>query len=458
MKKHSLFFLAAPALALALAFAACQTPVSAPEVHPQWARQAVMYEVNTRQFTPEGTFEAFADEIPALREAGVDILWFMPIHPIGVEGRKGTLGSYYSISDYYAVNPEFGTLEDFKKCLDIAHSLDMKVIIDLVAGHTSRDAKWLAHKDWYEIGADGEPAFLYDWSDVARLDYTNNQMREAMLSQMKYWVDTVGIDGFRCDVADCVPVDFWNYAVEELEKLRPDVYMLAEGEQPSQTERAFDSYYAWNLHHTLNDLAQGTVRVDALRSCLDTMTLKFGPNAIPLLFTSNHDENSWNGTEFERMGDAARQMAVLTYVLPGMPLMYTGQEVGNTKRLEFFEKDTIDFSDPLDFRSFYTKLGQVRKVIPALQVPPYGGVLEEVTTTCPEYVYAFTRAIEGSRMLALFNFSAASCQVQLTQDYANGSYTVVLAHPTLPSAQEVTENTVWEMAPWGYVVLNQETK
>lgn len=449
--KRTYFFFAVMAL---LVISSCNRVAIVEEVHPQWSRDAVIYEVNTRQFTPEGTFKAFSKHIPALKEAGVDILWFMPIHPIGVEGRKGVLGSYYSISDYYAINPEFGTLDDFKECLDIAHKLDMKVVIDLVAGHTSRDAKWLEHRDWYEIGEDGEPAFLYDWSDVARLDYTNMEMRAAMLEQMKYWVGTVGIDGFRCDVADCVPVDFWNQAVAELETIRPDVYMLAEAENPLHVERAFDSYYAWTMHHTLNDVAQGKSNVDAIRSCLDTLAAKFGENAIPLFFTSNHDENSWNGTEFERMGDAARQMAVLTYVLPGMPLVYTGQEVGNTKRLEFFVKDTINTSDPLDFRSFYTKLGKVRKQIPALQVPPYGGRFEEVSTTSAENVLAFMRRIEGSKMVALFNFSATACRFSLTSDIANGSYNVVMSDFAAPATMDVSEDTVWDMAPWSYIILN----
>ncbi|MCZ2416120.1 MAG: alpha-amylase, partial [Burkholderiales bacterium] len=225
------------------------------EIHPQWIRNAVIYEVNTRQITTEGTFNAFADMLPGLKELGVDVLWFMPIYPIGMEGRKGTLGSYYSIRDYGAVNPEFGTLEDFKLLVDKAHELGMKVILDWVAAHTSRDAVWLDQQDWYIRRPDGEPEFLYDWSDVARLNYNNQEMRQAMLDKMLFWVEEVNVDGFRCDMADLTPVDFWNWAVPVLKEHKPGIFMLAESENPINTREAFNAYYAWRFHHTMNSVA-----------------------------------------------------------------------------------------------------------------------------------------------------------------------------------------------------------
>jgi len=422
------------------------------EIHPQWIRNAVIYEVNTRQITPEGTFNAFAGMLPRLRELGVDVLWFMPIYPIGMEGRKGTLGSYYSIRDYGAVNPEFGTLEDFRLLVDKAHQLGMKVILDWVAAHTSRDAVWLDRQDWYIRRPDGEPEFLYDWSDVARLNYQSQPMRQAMLEKMLFWLEEVNVDGFRCDMADLSPVDFWEWAVPELRKAKPDIFMLAESENPVNTRRAFNAYYAWKLHHTMNSVARGEKNADSLRQCLDLMARDFGPNSIPLLFTSNHDENSWSGTEFERMGDAVFQMAAFSFVLPGLPLIYTGQEVGNTKRLAFFEKDTLMPQQSDQFTDFYTRLIAFRKASDALQVPPYGGLLEEVPHSGPSDVFAFIRQTEGNRVLVLFNFSAQPVSLQLTAPQAEGTYKDWNGE----DQYTIDARFTWNLEPYGYRLLTLE--
>lgn len=425
------------------------TQRTAEGIHPQWIRNAVIYEVNTRQITPEGTFNAFAGMLPGLKELGVDVLWFMPIYPIGMEGRKGTLGSYYSIRDYGAVNPEFGTMEDFRHLVDKAHQLGMKVILDWVAAHTSRDAVWLDQEDWYIRRPGGEPEFLYDWSDVARLNYGNQQMRRAMLEKMLFWLDKVNVDGFRCDMADMTPVDFWNWAVPVLKQHKPDIFMLAESENPVNTQKAFNAYYAWRFHHTMNSVARGEKSADSLRKDLNDMNSEFGPHAIPMLFTSNHDENSWSGTEFERMGDAALQMAAFTFVLPGIPLIYTGQEVGNTKRLEFFEKDTLQPSDNLYYTQFYKRLIAFKKNTDALQVPPYGGVLKERPHTGPSSVFAFTRETPDNRVLALFNFADQPVSFRLTGKQADGTY-IDWKDQTL---YNVTSEHTWEMEPHGFRIL-----
>ncbi len=419
------------------------------EIHPQWIRNAVIYEVNTRQITPEGTFTALTGMLPGLKEMGVDVLWFMPIYPIGMESRKGTLGSYYSIRDYGAVNPEFGTMEDFRLLVEKAHRLDMKVILDWVAAHTSRDAVWLDQQDWYVRRPDGTPEFLYDWSDVARLNYDNQQMRQAMLEKMLFWIEEMNVDGFRCDMADLTPVDFWNWAVPVLKQSKPDLFLLAESENPINTERAFNAYYAWRLHHTMNSVARGEKGADSLRKDLNDMNSEFGPHAIPLLFTSNHDENSWSGTEFERMGDAAQQMAAFTFALPGIPLIYTGQEVGNTKRLEFFEKDIIQPSGGEYYTQFYKKLIAFKKDAKALQVPPYGGVLRELPHTASASVFAFTREVAGNRILALFNFSDQPVSFELTGSQAYGMYRD-WKNDTLFT---VTAGYIWEMEPHGFHLL-----
>src|SRR5690554_720691 len=348
-------------------------------VHPEWAYDAVIYEVNTRQFTPEGTLTAFSAHLPRLKELGVDILWFMPIQPIGEKDRKGTLGSYYSIKDYTGVNSEFGNLEEFRKVVKEAQYMGMKVILDWVANHTSRDALWVdAHPDWYVRDSLGELNVMYDWTDIAQLDYSKPEMREAMIASMLFWVRETGIDGFRCDVAGELPTDFWVAAKDSLVALKPDIFMLAEAEKPELNDSLFDAYYAWDFHHRMNAVAQGVEDVDSLRASFNRMIDRFAPDAIPMFFTSNHDENSWNGTEFERMGEAVRSFAVLTYMLPGMPLIYSGQEAGFDHRLAFFEKDEIDWSDPQDFSSFYSALNRFKKEQKALQAPGRSGEMNEI--------------------------------------------------------------------------------
>jgi glycosidase len=411
----------------------CHTPEQ-PLQHPEWSRNAVIYEVNVRQYTPEGTFNAFAEHLPRLKDLGVDILWFMPIHPIGVEERKGPLGSYYSVRDYEAVNPEFGDMNDFKNVVQQAHEMGFKVIIDWVANHTSRDAKWINNEGWYLKDSAGRIKMLYDWTDVAELNYDNPAMRRAMTDALLYWVREADIDGFRCDVAVEVPVDFWDAAVAELKAVKPDLFMLAEAEEPALQQNAFDMYYAWSLHATMNRIAQGKENVTALRSGLQQMNSRFPSFTIPMYFTSNHDENSWNGTEFERMGEAAKTFAALTYILPGMPLIYNGQEAGFNRRLEFFTKDQIDWTDNGGYFHFYKELNQLRKSHPALYSQPSGGVLQEIGNSTPEAVFACRRNVDGNTVVAVFNLSNAPQNVTFDE----------------PAADELKD--VLSLQPWEYKI------
>lgn len=377
--------------------------------NPEWVADAVIYEVNIRQFTEEGTFNAFYNHLPRLNEMGVRILWFMPIHPIGEVERKGTLGSYYSIKNYKAVNPEFGTIEDFKRVVDKAHEFGMKVIIDWVANHTSRDAEWLNNNpEWYIIDSvTNKPVAPFDWTDVAKLDFNNQEMRVAMIDAMKFWIENADIDGFRCDVASEVPVDFWESAVKELYTINPALFMLAEAEDPSLQINAFNMYYGWRFHHIMNGIASGKYNTDTLRAYFSRDIHKFPNNTIPMNFTSNHDENSWNGTEFERLKDYTRQMAALTFVMPGMPLIYNGQEVGFNRRLEFFEKDIIDWKDSSDYTVFYKKLIDLRKENPALSAIKFNG-LSEIKTSAPDKIFAFIREAGDNIVISIFNFSQES--------------------------------------------------
>lgn len=420
--------------------------ITAPEaVRPEWVYDAVIYEVNTRQHTPEGTFAALKEQLPRLDELGVDILWFMPIQPIGVKDRKGTLGSYYSIRDYTAINSEFGSLDDFKEVVNQAHTLGMKVILDWVANHTSRDAVWVeSHPDWYVRDSLGELNVMYDWTDIAQLDYSKPGVREAMIESMRYWVREAGIDGFRCDVAGELPTDFWVAAKDSLVVLKPDVFMLAEAEKPELNESAFDAYYAWDFHHSMNAVAQGTENVDSLRVSLKRMTDHFAPKAIPMFFTSNHDENSWNGTEFERMGEAARTFAALTYMLPGMPLIYNGQEAGFDHRLAFFDKDSINWNDPNDYRSFYQALNRFKNEHKALQSPDRGGEIKEIENDQPQRVWSFCRVKEESEVIALFNLSKEAVDVSFTQPFPGEGYYL------FPNGDTSDAVTTLQLQPWEY--------
>jgi len=385
--------------------------------HLDWTADAVIYEVNVRQFTTEGTFEAFSEHLPRLKDLGVDILWLMPIHPIGELERKGTLGSYYAVKDYTAVNPEFGTLDDFKALVNNAHQMGFKIIIDWVANHTSPDAVWSVHKDWYLTDSLGNFVIQYDWTDIAQLDFNNQEMRRAMTDAMLFWVKETGIDGFRCDVAWNIPADYWEDAVKELKAVNPNLFMLAEAEEPSLQQDAFQVYYAWHLHHVMNNVAQGIDDVNELRRVLGLMEQRFPSYAIPMYFTSNHDENSWAGTEFERMGEAARAFAALSYVLPGMPLIYNGQEVGFNRRLLFFEKDEIDWIDKSDYTSFYSNSNRLRKANPALHSQEQGAKLVEIKNSVPEAIWSFERKVEGNRVIAIFNLSDKAQHVAFDGNY-----------------------------------------
>lgn len=389
--------------------------------HPEWAYDAVIYEMNVRQYTPEGTFAAASRELPRLRELGVDVLWLMPVYPIGEKERKGSLGSYYAISDYCAVNPEFGDIADFDAFLSEAHKEGFKVILDWVANHTSPDAKWIDSRpmDWYERDSLGNTIVQYDWTDIAALNYDNEDMRHEMRQSMRFWLDK-GVDGFRCDMACEVPMDFWKGTIDSLRAEYGDIYMLAEGEDPELHASGFDASYSWELHHMLNDIARGKFGADTLRNYLASNDEKFGKDAFRLMFTSNHDENSWAGTEFERMGEAAECMAMLTYTLPcGQPLIYTGQEIGFDHRFLFFEKDPVPTWDSdSSFTAFYKEMNRLRHDHPALRPGDLGGSFEylEVLSdgaSCSDRVLAFRRSLGEDTVTVVASFCPEEIKVNV---------------------------------------------
>ncbi len=383
--------------------------------HVPWSHQASIYEVNVRQFTPEGTLTAFEAHLPRLAAMGVGVLWFMPVQPIGVKNRKGTLGSYYAIRDYTAVNPEFGTLDDFKRVVAAAHALGMKVILDWVANHTAWDHPWVQqHKERYKLNDKGEafavtfragtPDVEY-WTDVVGLNYAEPSLWPAMTDAMAWWLRQADIDGFRCDVASLVPTPFWEQARVALDRVKP-VFMLAESDSPDLHQSAFDMTYDWDLHDQLRNVAKGQADATALRAWWARRQAKTPADAYRMNFTGNHDSNSWHGSDTEFYGNEAcfKAMAVLAATLPGMPLVYGGQEAFFDKRLQFFERDPIQWKGyPL--AAFYTQLLALKKQHPALANGQHGGDLV-LHDNGNDAVLSFSRVRGDSRVNVLVNLSA----------------------------------------------------
>ena len=425
MKK---FFLAAAALLTLF----CCTP-KATSVHPEWTYDSVVYEVNIRQFTPEGTFKGVEAQLPRLKELGVDVLWLMPMYKIGEVERKGSLGSYYAISDYCAVNPEFGTMEDFEALLGAAHAQGFKVILDWVANQTAPDNVWMTTKpaDFYERDSLGNAIWEYDWTDTRSLNYENKEVWKAQDEAMRFWLDK-GVDGFRCDAAGEMPTDFWKGVLPALKRDYPDAYLLAEAEKPELSDPAetFDATYAWELHHLMNEIAQDKKNVGDLKDYLARDDAKYPREAFRLTFTSNHDENSWAGTEFERMGDAAKVMAMLCFTLPkSQPLIYTGQEIGLDRRLAFFEKDPITDWSANEWTTFWKGLVDLKHDNPALAAGEKGGTLEYIQDV-PEGILAFCRKVAGNAVTVEANLTPDAILLDDGSELAGWDYIVNVWHGT----------------------------
>ncbi|MCC7052168.1 MAG: alpha amylase C-terminal domain-containing protein [Gemmatimonadaceae bacterium] len=425
-------------------------------IHPEWSRNAVIYEVNIRQYTPEGTFAAFTKQLPRIRALGVDILWIMPVQPIGTVNRKGTLGSYYSIRDYTAVNPEFGTEADFTAMVAAAHAQGFKVILDWVANHTAFDHEWtVSHRDWYTLRKDGtisravdQEGKETDWSDVADLNYGSTAMRQAMIAEMKWWVDSTGIDGFRCDVAGFVPYDFWADARRALLAAKPDLFFLAEWEDP-KLHASFDMTYGWGLLHLMNDVASGKQKTPALDRYFAEFEATFPAGAYRMYMTSNHDENSWQGTEFERMGANHQAAYVLgATVQRSMPLLYSGQEVSLNRRLAFFEKDSIDWTGP-SLAEFYRAIFDLRHTQEVLWNGPWGAPQVQLATDGGDRTWAFTRTRGEKSVAVLVNFGDTTVSVKYTGLPVAGTYTDWFTKASVPLAAAGTI----EIPAHGYRVL-----
>ena len=454
MKSFRPLLLSATLLALILGFGSCgneKAPQNAAFTMdpPVWSRDAVIYEVNLRQYTPEGTLAAFRTHLPRLKELGVDILWFMPVHPTGEMNRKGGLGSYYSVRDYKGLDPAYGSLEDFRAMVQEAHSLGMYVILDWVANHTAWDNTLMTeHPEWYLRDSTGKVQSPYDWTDVAELNFEEKGLWDYMYEAMDFWVKEYDIDGFRCDVAMMVPIEFWQQIIPKLQQ-RKNIFMLAEAEEVPLHDTAFHMTYAWDLHHIFNKIVKGEADASTIREYVPADKTKYPADAYRMIFTSNHDENSWNGTEFERLGDAAEVMAVLTYTLPGMPMIYSGQEAGLSKRLRFFDKDTIEWKEHA-FGQLYTDLGKLKKSNPALRNGAEGGECRFIEGEPGKEYLAFLRMKYGRQVLVIANLSPG--EVTYTLKFTSSGSWRLLGEEQGIRLEELPK----VIGPWQYYVLEKE--
>ncbi|MEK9578744.1 MAG: alpha-amylase family glycosyl hydrolase [Aquiluna sp.] len=391
----------------------------------EFLQQAVIYEVNVRQFSQEGSFAKVTEAIPRLGELGVDILWLMPIHPISELNRKGTLGSPYSVADYKAVSSEFGTEADLRELIATAHDANMMVILDWVANHTGWDHPWISeHPEWYTQNEAGEIVHPpgTDWTDVADLNFSNWEMRMAMIDAMRYWVEEFDIDGFRADVAHSVPVDFWNLASEKLHEVK-DVFMLAEdGGDQALLKTAFDTNYAWPLKDLFNRLGRNSADAGDFRRNLKSTATQYKDGKYQMVFITNHDENSWSGTVFERLGENVENLALISFTVPGMPLIYSGQEIGLDRRLEFFEKDPLVWPDGgNEWTEFYSELVRLKTENPALWTAGAGGVLKAVHLDNSDVV-GFARSYQNNDVIVLANLASEPQAQQLELGELVGDY------------------------------------
>ena len=455
--------------AILLIFSSCRKNNNSEKIN---IKNAVIYEVNIRQYSEQGTFEEFTKDIPMLKELGVKIIWAMPIFPISKTKRKATggdfayliedkekrdkmLGSYYAVSDYGKINPEFGTIDDFRNLVDTAHENGMYVILDWVPNHTGWDHEWITtNPEYYTQNENGEiidpinpdSGESWGWADVADLNYDNKNMRSEMINEMLYWIKDENIDGFRCDVASAVPLDFWEEAISKIRNEK-DVFMLAEAEEPElvKGKRLFDMVYAWERHHIFNKMANEENAIEIWDKIMEKESERFESDDILMSFVTNHDENSWNGTIRERMGDASELLTALSYISPGMPLIYSGQEYDLDHRLLFFEKDEIPKTKKIMW-PLLQKLGKLKKENPALHTGIDASNYKKINVANPE-ILAFERSKGTDSVIFLGNFSKNSQEIN---NIFSGSFNY------FNNVIENSEKLIFE--PWGFKILTVAEK
>jgi alpha-amylase len=418
-----------------------------------WVKSTNVYEVNVRQYTQEGTFNAFAKELPRLKEMGVETLWFMPITPIAQKNKKGSMGSPYACSDYTAINPEFGTLDDFKSLVKAAHSMGFKVIIDWVANHTGWDHRWTKeHPDYYlHDSTTKDFKIASGMDDIIELDFKNPALRKAMIEAMQYWVKECDIDGYRCDLASWVEVDFWQEARPQVDAVKPLFWLGELDELESKAYKpVFDCSYTWSWMHKTKDFYKEHLPL----AVLDTLLKKYDTtvhNSMNLWFTANHDENSWNGTEYEKYGDMAKALAVFSCTWNGVPLVYSGQELPNMKRLKFFEKDPIEWSGTYAMADFYKALLHLKKNNPALRAGDEAVTTYLLATDADKHILAYLRKNGDKEVLVLLNLGREKLRFEVKDTHLTGKFKNVFGG----TGNDFTTEKFFEMQPWEYLVYEK---
>ncbi|MBU4538147.1 MAG: alpha-glucosidase C-terminal domain-containing protein [Weeksellaceae bacterium] len=420
--------------------------------NPEWVKNATLYELNVRQFSEEGSFKAVEKQIPRLKKMGIDIIWLMPVHPIGTVNRKGSLGSYYSVKDYLGINPEFGSEADFRNLVRAIHEHGMYVILDWVANHSSWDnALATEHPDWYARSRNGEfqSTPWRDYDDIIAFDYRKPELRRYMTEALKFWVREYDIDGYRCDVASFVPVDFWENARAELEDLKP-VFMLAEAEDKELHRKAFDATYNWTLWNILHQIAVSNKSVRSLSEAYIAEHLSIFPKeGIRLNFTDNHDKNSWEGNQYSNFGTALKAVTVFTVMMDGMPLVYNGQEAGLDRSLKFFERDPIVWKRD-ENETLYTTLFGLKHKNQALWNGSRGGEMVRIMNDRMDQVISFVREKNGDKVLTFINLSKENVTVNFDTSLDAGVYENLFTG----QSQQVLQKVTLTMKPWEYVVLH----
>lgn len=417
---------------------------------PEWTKNAVIYQVNVRQFSAQGDFLSVIPRLDEIKALGVDIIYLMPIHPIGKKHRKGELGSPYAVKDYYGINPEFGSASDFHKLVDAVHELDMKLIIDWVGNHSAWDNALATERpEWYARDPQGNfrPSPWWDWDDIIEFDYDQVDLRAYMINALCYWVREFGIDGYRCDVAGYVPTEFWDEARLALDKIKP-VFMLAEWEDRDLHEKAFNMTYAWSWNETMHGIAHQRLPLDKLRKYYAWNERSWPDSAYRMTFVSNHDKNAWDGTQHEQFAEALEAAIVLSVIGEGMPLIHNGQEAGETKRLAFFSRDPIEWQ-PHPIGDLYRKLIALKKAIPALWNGPFGATMIQVPNSHMQQIFSFVRQQAVHKVLVVLNLSDQYLEPTFEQSLYPGHYVDgITGKPVTLQA-----HARLQLAPWAYKVL-----
>jgi glycosidase len=417
-----------------------------------WLHNTNIYEVNIRQYTKEGSFKAFSNELPRLKDMGVKTIWFMPVTPIAQKNKKGVLGSYYAASDYISVNPEFGTLDDFRILVKQAHEQEFKVIIDWVANHTGWDHKWTKeHPEYYERDSvTGNFKIASGMDDIIELNFHNPELIRAMIDAMKFWVNECNIDGFRCDLAFWVELDFWQKARKELDDIKP-LFWFGELDPLEHPEYmgTFDVAYTWTWMHKTEEFYNKHLSINSLDTVLKEYDA-IGDSSMRAWFTSNHDENSWNGSEYEKYGDMAKALAVFSCTWNGIPLIYSGQELPNLKRLKFFEKDEMNWTGKNELHDFYKTLLNLRTNNPALRAGDQESTTERIKTSDDDRVFAYLRKNGNNEVLVILNLSGGNVKFSIDNGL-RGKFKEVFSE----GKKDLSNDKNFEMKAWEFLVFEK---